>query len=69
MNAAYQGFVTSSREWSKRLSHADIETTIFYVGMQIVNPSNYVSQSPEGHDSSLAATGLLARLEWKRKNR
>ena len=68
MNAAYQVFCNIIKKVVKRLSHADIKTTIFHVGMQSVNPSNNVSQSPEGHELSLAATALLARLDRKPRN-
>ena len=39
VDAAYQDFCTPLRKQPKRLSHAGIETTIFRVGMQSVNPS------------------------------
>ena len=37
--AAYQDFCNTIKEAAKRLFHADIEITIFRVGMQSVNPS------------------------------
>ena len=37
--AAYQDFCNTIKKAAKRLSHADIEITIFRVGMQSVNPS------------------------------
>ena len=39
VDAAYQDFCNTLRKQPKRLSHADIEITIFRVGMQSVNPS------------------------------
>ena len=61
---------TSLRKHPKRLSHAGIEITIFRVGMQSVNPSiKTFLQSPQGDDSSLAATALLAKLDRKRRDR
>ena len=62
--------VTPLRKQPKRLSHAGIEITIFRVGMQSVNPSiKPFLQSPQGDDSSLAATALLAKLDRKRRDR
>ena len=62
--------VTPLRKQPKRLSRAGIEITIFRVGMQSVNPSiKTFLQSPQGDDSSLAATALLAKLDRKRRDR
>ena len=61
--------VTPLKKQPKRLSHAGIEITIFRVGMQSVNPFiNTFLQSPQGYDSSLAATALLAKLDRKRRD-
>ena len=62
--------VTPLRKQPKRLSHAGIKIAIFRVGMQSVNPSiKPFLQSPQGDDSSLAATALLAKLDRKRRDR
>ena len=62
--------VTLLRKQPKRLSHAGIEIPTFRVGMQSVNPSiKPFLQSPQGDDSSLAATALLAKLDRKRRDR
>ena len=61
--------VTPLKKQPKRLSHAGIEITIFRVGMQSVNPSIKPFCSPQGDDSSLAATALLAKLDRKRRDR
>ena len=58
--------VTPLRKQPKRLSHTGIEITIFRVGMQSVKT---FLQSPQGDDSSLAATALLAKLNWERRDR
>ena len=63
-------YATPLRKQTKRLSHAGIETTMFRVGMQSVNPSiKTFLQFPQGDDSSLAATALLAKLDRKRRDR
>ena len=61
--------VTPLRKQPKRLFHVGIEITIFRVGMQSVNPSiKTFLQSPQGDDSSLAVTALLAKLDRKRRD-
>ena len=62
--------VTPLRKQPKRLSHAGIETTIFRVGCESECESLYKTflQSPQGDDSSLAATALLAKLDRKRRD-
>ena len=62
--------VTPLRKQPKRLSHAGIEITIFRVGMQSVNPSiKAFLPSPQGDDSSLTATALLAKIDRKGRDR
>ena len=58
---------TPLRKQPKRLSHAGIKITIFHVGMQSVHPS--IKPRPQGDDSSLAATALLAKLDRKQRDR
>ena len=61
--------VTPLRKQPKRLYHAGIEITIFRVGMQSKSLYKTFLQSPQGDDSSLAATALLAKLDKKRRDR
>ena len=61
--------VTPLRKQPKRLSHSGIEITIFRVGMQSESLYKTFLQSPQGDDSSLAATALLAKLDRKRRDR
>ena len=61
--------VTPLRKQPKRLSHAGIEITIFRVGMECESLYKPFLQSPQGDDSSLAATALLAKLDRKRRDR
>ena len=62
-------FVTSLEKQPKRLSHAGIETSLFRVGMQSEFLCKTFLQSPQGDDSNLAATVLLAKLDRKRRDR
>ena len=61
--------VTPLKKQPKRLSHAGIEITIFRVGMQSESLYKTFLQSPQGDDSSLAATALLAKLDRKQRDR
>ena len=55
-------FAKSSEKPSKKLSHAGIKTTIFLVGMRIVNPSIQLSYSN-------LTKSLPAKLHRKRRDR
>ena len=62
--------VTSLRKQPKKLSVEGIETIIFRAGMRSEkSPYRTFLQSPQGDDSSLAATALLAKLDKKRSDR
>ena len=62
--------VTPLRKQPKRLSHAGIEITIFHNwDAECESLNKTFLQSPQGDDSSLAATALLAKLDRKRKDR
>ena len=65
-------FVTSSGKQQKRPSHVVIETTKICVGMRNVNPStglHNVPAVPQGDNSSLAATAILAKFDRKQRDR
>ena len=63
--------VTPLRKHPKRLSHVGIEITTYIPCWHAECESLYKTflQSPQGDDSSLAATALLAKLDRKRRDR
>ena len=63
--------VTPLRKQPKRLSHAGIEITTYILCWDAECESLYKTflQSPQGDDSSLAATALLSKLDRKRRDR
>ena len=63
-------FATPLRKQPKRPSHAVIETAIFRCwNAECESLYRTFLQSPQGDDSDLAATALLAKLDRKRRNR
>ena len=63
-------FVTPLRKQPRRLSHAGIEITVFTCwDAECESLYKTFLQSPQGDDSSLAATALLSKLDRKPRDR